>query len=686
VKIEWLLEIRASYFRISFWIKYISKSNKDRARTSEGYIEIRAKENKMLQSEGIGQNLPWMNGEFQTPMTTPYGSSGRNESNEQTPATTGEPESKEDDMLSDVSFAGSDVSDSSKTSRHIFALLRNPQKTNLHKSEPVPKGAPLPKKSSLRGEALADTLHPENKTKQSVNWSKPETIQTVRQKTDASYVSPFPGDTPAESDQVVQLTKRTEDSPWPTVNFDTVDVGVEDEQIFDDAHPSAPEQEHENRTPFDFKSPAMSSVVPEKKNLDDTVPPWMRDYHLPTPSGQQQQQPRIEPEPWKSPSFGTAKTPEKPDSGFNFSLEVDKTLEKEEQMYRHADEPIPFQIPTQNPTIDSSKQGILENQDEDIKRTKQMQLHTLERLRLGGAQLTRKFTMEDTLDDINFECETHMMNRDLIRGVNNLSENIKYGCVAAAALNDNMGPYFNSKKFLERTTEMIDNHQSDVEAIYRTYFNQRGSGGNPVVSLCMGFVGIVVMTFVEEKLGTMFLKAIGKQVDGDDDEEKEKKRNKKKKKKQKLPSEMPFARVPWGWNGAYPPYYGPPNRFPTYGGYPQQDYTYYGYYPPYYPQGQPPPPPQAHDPRQPHPVPQPYPPSPYGYEMNYYPPMYPPSSETSFDSQTHQTPEPKSNKSPRHENKNDQINEATEAKKEPEKPRYAPNGKKIRNIAPVDVE
>ncbi len=145
-----------------------------------------------------------------------------------------------------------------------------------------------------------------------------------------------------------------------------------------------------------------------------------------------------------------------------------------------------------------------EKDDEEEMREKQELLLRLEKLEmLGGCTLTRKFTMKDSVADIQYELERHLNNKESVGAIQTIRDGLK--CVAGLCdLGNNMiGPVLPLAGFAEKWCDTVDKNDGAVEGIYRKYFSKRGGSSSPEMTLLLAFVGALIMTIAKNKLPKM---------------------------------------------------------------------------------------------------------------------------------------------------------------------------------------
>lgn len=187
----------------------------------------------------------------------------------------------EADMCSDVSFAGSDISDISDTAIELFGTLSNPRKVDLGVKKPIPRGKPLPSRKQPRGldklmkeghehkpefswQTVLNTERPSAKPERAPAFSSTDPLATARAASPRldntlAYRSPFPSTSTSTG---VHRTSDVDDGR-PTTSHTEVDVAQGQQQ----PHQTPAQSLGDNTTSplsFDFDMP----LVPLPPSID----------------------------------------------------------------------------------------------------------------------------------------------------------------------------------------------------------------------------------------------------------------------------------------------------------------------------------------------------------------------------------------------------------------------------------
>jgi len=149
-------------------------------------------------------------------------------------------------------------------------------------------------------------------------------------------------------------------------------------------------------------------------------------------------------------------------------------------------------------------------EDANEKRLKHALLLQLSKMKQMKVPLTRDFTMEDSIDDIQFEIDHQENNTAVINAVNMGKGIIGVGFNVLELGNNRIGPFLNLSGLGQSACVNMDRYNGPLEKIYRKYFRKHAQ--NPIQELLFLIGGTIVMTHLGNKGGplikallTMFL-------------------------------------------------------------------------------------------------------------------------------------------------------------------------------------
>ena len=111
-------------------------------------------------------------------------------------------------------------------------------------------------------------------------------------------------------------------------------------------------------------------------------------------------------------------------------------------------------------------------------------------MRERGVELSRKFTMDDSVDEIWFEIEQQQITGDTVSGVNFMREALRWMMLSLEMGNNKFGPFLQLDNLASDV--MVDSEKYDVvfEKIYKRYFRQ--SDTHPFVQLAILISGTIL--------------------------------------------------------------------------------------------------------------------------------------------------------------------------------------------------
>lgn len=109
---------------------------------------------------------------------------------------------------------------------------------------------------------------------------------------------------------------------------------------------------------------------------------------------------------------------------------------------------------------------------EEIQREKQGYLLELEKWKMQGITTTKQFSMNDSLDDIQFEYDRIKMNMDTVSGVNFMKDAMKLMFTGVELANSKMGPILQLDGWSSEVTSDMQKYNNCLEKIYKKHWRK----------------------------------------------------------------------------------------------------------------------------------------------------------------------------------------------------------------------
>ena len=134
---------------------------------------------------------------------------------------------------------------------------------------------------------------------------------------------------------------------------------------------------------------------------------------------------------------------------------------------------------------------------EEINREKQGYLLELEKLRQQGVQLTKAYTMADTLEEIQYEYERIKMNQDSINAVNFMRDVMKLALTGVELANAKLGPVLHLDGWSKEVTSDMHRYDHCLERLYKKHW--RKGSMSPESELLFLLLGSMIMYHFKSK-------------------------------------------------------------------------------------------------------------------------------------------------------------------------------------------
>jgi len=134
---------------------------------------------------------------------------------------------------------------------------------------------------------------------------------------------------------------------------------------------------------------------------------------------------------------------------------------------------------------------------EEINREKQGYLLELEKLRQQGVQLTKMYSMGDTLEEIQYEYERIKMNQDSINAVNFMRDVMKLALTGVELANAKLGPVLHLDGWSKEVTSDMHRYDHCLERLYKKHW--RKGSMSPESELLFLLLGSMIMYHFKSK-------------------------------------------------------------------------------------------------------------------------------------------------------------------------------------------
>jgi hypothetical protein len=130
-----------------------------------------------------------------------------------------------------------------------------------------------------------------------------------------------------------------------------------------------------------------------------------------------------------------------------------------------------------------------------------------------GRKLTRQFTMDDPIEDMEFELDRIITNEESVKGVENIKNILELAATMTYIANENLGPFLQldgkrkEDNFVEKFKKSLDNQTSTINALHRKYY--RRSNSSPEQNIAWSFITALIGTHIQNKYGNLMFGAMG---------------------------------------------------------------------------------------------------------------------------------------------------------------------------------
>lgn len=131
---------------------------------------------------------------------------------------------------------------------------------------------------------------------------------------------------------------------------------------------------------------------------------------------------------------------------------------------------------------------------------KQSVLLDMERLKLQGIQFTKVWTLNDRLDDMQFELRRHLLHLDEINNMNFLRDGLRMACTGFEVLNRRWG-LLELDGWSQEVCRDMSRYDNSMSRLYRKYW-RRTSTTSPEMELGLALMGSIGMYHFKQKMSS----------------------------------------------------------------------------------------------------------------------------------------------------------------------------------------
>lgn len=156
-----------------------------------------------------------------------------------------------------------------------------------------------------------------------------------------------------------------------------------------------------------------------------------------------------------------------------------------------------FSNPPSPPVQELSSETVLSS--EELLLEKQSVLLELERLKTAhGITLTRNYTLNDRLDDMQFEVRRHLLNIEEANMLNFMRDGMKLAFTGIELANSKLGPFLELDGWAGEMCQDIHKYDNALGRLYKKYW--RKSSMSPEMELACGILGSLGMHHFKKKV------------------------------------------------------------------------------------------------------------------------------------------------------------------------------------------
>lgn len=147
-----------------------------------------------------------------------------------------------------------------------------------------------------------------------------------------------------------------------------------------------------------------------------------------------------------------------------------------------------------------TRSSRLPNMKEQEILEKQSVLLDMERLKLQGIQFTKTWTLNDRLDDMQFELRRHLLHLDEINNMNFLRDGLRMACTGFEVLNRRWG-LLELDGWSQEVCRDMSRYDNSMSRLYRKYW-RRTSITSPEMELGLALMGSIGMYHFKQKMSS----------------------------------------------------------------------------------------------------------------------------------------------------------------------------------------
>ena len=154
-----------------------------------------------------------------------------------------------------------------------------------------------------------------------------------------------------------------------------------------------------------------------------------------------------------------------------------------------------------SPSLPMDEPTLTKEEKEELMLEKQSVLLELERLKSQGIVLSKAYTLQDRVDDMQFEVRRHLLNIEEQNTVQFMRDGMRLAFTGVEIANSKLGPFLNLDGWAAEVGKDISKYDSSLSRLYRKYWKR--STMSPEMELAVGILGSMGMHHFKKQMGNV---------------------------------------------------------------------------------------------------------------------------------------------------------------------------------------
>lgn len=154
-----------------------------------------------------------------------------------------------------------------------------------------------------------------------------------------------------------------------------------------------------------------------------------------------------------------------------------------------------------SPSLPADEPTLTKEEKEELMLEKQSVLLELERLKSQGIVLSKAYTLQDRVDDMQFEVRRHLLNIEEQNTVQFMRDGMRLAFTGVEIANSKLGPFLNLDGWAAEVGKDISKYDSSLSRLYRKYWKR--STMSPEMELAVGILGSMGMHHFKKQMGNV---------------------------------------------------------------------------------------------------------------------------------------------------------------------------------------